>query len=290
MLSSAFNVNLRSPVPTPHKVHPIAPSPRPFPPSHLPPMASFSAEAHAATPPVPPPKPGSHDTSRISTPAAGAGGFPVADPERHRGPGGPAASIASTLPAAAPIPDPGDQWLPEILRDKSKQDLAEILASPELLNALTQSPSTVHPSLQASHQTLQGALADNISLAQQVVEIEARLARERATTQAQLLATQALERQWRQRQSDMDHALAPFSPASLYQQLNQGVQEQALVCQAMEESFLDASSGANEAAGAAVSERDVTDWIRKYREARVAYYLRHERKQRWDEGRVGGWR
>jgi hypothetical protein len=83
----------------------------------------------------------------------------------------------------------------------------------------------------------------------------------------------------------MDHALAPFSPAALYQQLGQGVQEQASVCEAMEESFLD-----GEGEGVSATEREVTDWVRKYREAKVQYYLRQERKERWDEGRVGGWR
>lgn len=83
----------------------------------------------------------------------------------------------------------------------------------------------------------------------------------------------------------MDHALAPFSPAALYQQLGQSLQEQALVCQAMEESFLD-----GEGEGAPATEREVTDWVRRYREAKLQYYLREERKERWDEGRVGGWR
>ena len=82
----------------------------------------------------------------------------------------------------------------------------------------------------------------------------------------------------------MDHALGMFAPASLYQRLGQGVQEQAGVCQAMEESFLDADDGVME------TEREVGEWVRRYREARTLYYLRQERKERWDEGRVGGWR
>ena len=166
-----------------------------------------------------------------------------------------------------------------------KQDLAEILANPTLLNALAHSPDSIHPSLLASHQALSSALNENIELAGQLTDMEARLAHQRASTQAQLLATHALERQWRQKQSDMDHALAPFSPAALYQQLGQGVQEQSLVCQAMEESFLE-----GEGEGAPATEREVTDWVRRYREAKVQSYLRQERKQRWDEGRVGGWR
>ena len=28
----------------------------------------------------------------------------------------------------------------------------------------------------------------------------------------------------------------------------------------------------------------------KYKEAKKVYYSRRERKERWDEGRVGGWR
>lgn len=125
-----------------------------------------------------------------------------------------------------------------------------------------------------------------MDLAAHTAELEGRLASQRAATQAQLLSTHALERQWRQKQSDMDDSLAPFAPASLYQRVAQGVQEQAAVCQAMEESFLD---GGGED-GRAETEREAADWVRRYREARVLYYLRQERKERWDEGRVGGWR
>ncbi|KAF5025275.1 hypothetical protein F66182_2660 [Fusarium sp. NRRL 66182] len=236
---------------------------------------TFRAELQGATPPVLPPKPGSHETSRIATPTSV--GVPPLPEGRF-----PSSNIK---PASASIPDPGEQWLPRILQDKSKQDLAELLANPTLLNAITHSPDSIHPSLLASHQALSAALNENIELASQLTDMEARLSHQRASTQAQLLSTHTLERQWRQKQSDMDHALAPFSPSALYQQLSQGVQEQALVCEAMEESFLE-----GEGEGVSATEREVTDWVRKYREAKVQYYLRQERKQRWDEGRVGGWR
>lgn len=83
----------------------------------------------------------------------------------------------------------------------------------------------------------------------------------------------------------MDHALAPFAPASLYQKLNQGLLEQEGVCAALEESFLEGSGD-----GSLATEREAGDWVRGYREAKKLYYLRQERKERWDEGRVGGWR
>jgi hypothetical protein len=38
------------------------------------------------------------------------------------------------------------------------------------------------------------------------------------------------------------------------------------------------------------AEREVAEFVRTFREARVLAYLRRERKERWDEGRVGGWR
>lgn len=143
----------------------------------------------------------------------------------------------------------------------------------------------MHPSLKASHEGLQAALADNIDRASHLVELETRLAHQRSAAQAQLLSTHALERQWRAKQAAMDHALAPFAPASLYQRLNQGVQEQEGVCYALEESFLEGKGD-----GALATEKEVGDWIRRYREAKKLYYLRQERKERWDEGRVGGWR
>lgn len=127
------------------------------------------------------------------------------------------------------------------------------------------------------------ALAENMSLASHLNELEARLVHLRASTQAQLLSTHALERQWRQKQSDMDRALSPFSPSSLYQRLTQGVQEQEMVCRALEESFLEGDGGV-------ASEREITEWVKRYRDAKRLYYSRRERKERWDEGRVGGWR
>lgn len=190
-----------------------------------------------------------------------------------------------TQPQPQNIEDPGDQWLPRFLQDKSKQDLADILSDPALLSGLTHSPQTIHPSLRASHDTLQSALAENMDRAAQLLELEARLAHQRSSTQAQLLSTHALERQWRSKQADMDHALAPFAPSSLYQRLNQGLLEQEGVCAALEESFLE-----GEGDGSLATEREATDWARRYREAKKLYYLRQERKERWDEGRVGGWR
>ncbi|KAK0730551.1 hypothetical protein B0H67DRAFT_478129 [Lasiosphaeris hirsuta] len=250
---------------------------------------------YSHTPPAPPPKPpGNHEANRMSTPAGSQSPRPASLPD-SKSMGG---ESNPTVPSREgqsysmqhrqqpqPIADPGDQWLPKFLQDKPKQDLAEILTNPALLSALTHAPQTIHPSLHVSHEALQGALAENLERATQLLDLEARLAHQRSSTQAQLLSTHALERQWRVKQADMDNALAPFAPASLYQRLNQGVQEQEGVCTALEESFLE-----GEGDGSLATEREAGDWVRRYREAKRLYYLRQERKERWDEGRVGGWR
>lgn len=241
------------------------------------------------TPPAPPPKPGSQEVSRRSTPA-GSQPLPPPPPHQQEVAGSYGGSYENPQPiqqaqmsAIQSAQDPGEQWLPKILEDKSKQDLADALAKKELLAALAHSTSTAHPSIGAAQQPLQAALAENIALASHLNEVEARLAHLRGSTQSQLLSTHALERQWRQKQSDMDRALAPFSPSSLYQRLNQGLQEQEMVCRALEESFLEGDGGI-------ATEREALEWVRRYRDAKKVYYLRQERKERWDEGRVGGWR
>ncbi|KAI1824245.1 hypothetical protein F4861DRAFT_539267 [Xylaria intraflava] len=271
------------------------------------------------TPPIPPPKPNSHDVSRLGTPSTNSprppppipdgaysgglesmesnnGGMPMTTDASGLIPAPPAPG-GPTREQQEPIPDPGDRWLPKILEDKSKQDLAEILGNPSILQALTISPTTIHPSLAQTQDSLAAALGENISLAQHLSELETRLAHQRASTQAQLLSAHALDRQWRSKEADMDMALAPFSPAALYTRLTQALQEQEMLCAAMEESFLEghggqgASNGGGDGADEGLAtERETLDWVRRYREARRLYYLRRERKERWNERRVGGWR
>jgi len=257
-------------------------------------QSSPSSAAHRIShdpslPPAPPPKPNSQDVSRQGTPAT-AQYFPPPSSESQgqysRGfePSKLPEAISSFDPIQLQrIQDPGNRWLPKILEDKSKRDPTEILRKPELLSALVHSRRTAHLSSIAAQEVLQAALSENTSLASHLNELENRLIHLRSSTQAQLLSTHALERQWRQKQSDMDRALLPFSPSSLYQKLSQGVQEQEMVCRALEESFLDGD-------WSLAAEREINEWIRRYRDAKTLYYSRKERKERWDEGRVGGWR
>ncbi|KAI1432008.1 hypothetical protein GGR50DRAFT_28801 [Xylaria sp. CBS 124048] len=276
----------------------------------------------APPPPVPPPKPSSHDASRLGTPSTNSPRPPPPIPDN--GYNGGLESIettdgristttttdasglilapigppgAGTRQQQEPIPDPGDRWLPKILEDKSKQDLAEILKNPSMLEALTMSPTTIHPSLAQTQDALLAALNENIALAQHLTELESRLEHQRASTQAQLLSAHALDRQWRAKEADMDTALAPFSPAALYTRLTHALQEQEMLCAAMEESFLEGQGGQGARNGGPdgadeglATERETLDWVRRYREARRLYYLRQERKERWNERRVGGWR
>lgn len=67
--------------------------------------------------------------------------------------------------------------------------------------------------------------------------------------------------------------------------MGSGVVEQEGICRVMEESFVDGDGATGK-----MTEREAQEWIKGYREERKRYYGRRERKERWDEGRVGGWR
>lgn len=99
-----------------------------------------------------------------------------------------------------------------------------------------------------------------------------------------LLTHQSLEVSWRKKQTEMDAALAPWSPKALYQRLSAAIVEQEAVCRAVEESFLDEDHHGS------VTEKEVADWVRRIRAEAGKLAARKEAKARWDEGRVGGWR
>jgi hypothetical protein len=128
-----------------------------------------------------------------------------------------------------------------------------------------------------------------VALASSLAALEAHLKNQRQATQSRLLAQRALEGQWRAKQAEQDAALRDFSAPALYQRLSAAVAEQDALCRGLEESFLEGSDDATDGAGVA-TEREVSEFIRRYRESKKTDYLRRERKERWDEGRVGGWR
>lgn len=168
------------------------------------------------------------------------------------------------------------------------KDLHDILQSPDLQHAIVHSSETAHESLHASTAPLQALLAQNVQLAESLKQLEAHVQHQRDGTQSRLLALRALERQWKAKQAEQDEALREFSPPALYQRLSSAVGEQESLCRGLEESFMEGEGvGGHDAIA---SEREVIDFVRRIREGRKTLYLRAERKERWDEGRVGGWR
>lgn len=165
-----------------------------------------------------------------------------------------------------------------------------MLQTPELQHAMIHNPETTHPSLPASTALLQALLAQNVALAESLKQLEAHVQHQRDDVQSRLLALRALERQWRAKQSEQDEALREFSPPALYQRLSASVGEQEALCRGLEESFLEGDGYGGGGGEAVASDREVTDFVRRLREGRKVAYLRAERKERWDEGRVGGWR
>ena len=257
----------------------------------------------ASTPPPPPPKPG----SGTATPSRGPP-LPPPPPGQSQPHGGSQLAYSRNESQADPhqlaVQPPNDGWLPEFVKDKAyvdlsltqashlhshrTKDLHEILQNPDLQHAIIHSPETAHASLPASTAPLQALLAQNVQLAESLKQLEAHVQHQRDGTQSRLLAMRALERQWKTKQAEQDEALREFSPPALYQRLTAAVGEQEALCRGLEESFLDGEGvGGNDAVA---SEREVVDFVRRIREGRKVAYLRAERKERWDEGRVGGWR
>ncbi|BAE60980.1 hypothetical protein BDV35DRAFT_136183 [Aspergillus flavus] len=236
------------------------------------------------TPPPPPPKPTSHEASRRGTPQLNPSlpGTPQtlherpyrADTTMHR-------YSTATNPNALPRPPTVEEgWLPENVKEKSTVDLQTILKDPSLISAL----ASRHPSHTAHQEYLQSLLKYNKDLASHLLELQGRVGELRGSTETLLLTHQSLEVSWRKKQTEMDAALAPWSPKALYQRLSASIAEQEAVCHAVEESFLE-----EEHHGRA-TEKEVADWIRRVRAEGAKLEARREAKARWDEGRVGGWR
>lgn len=235
------------------------------------------------TPPPPPPKPGSQDTSRRPSPSQNGPPLPPTPASQGVPREQQSASNLNPGPAfpetpAIPLPSPEDGWLPDAVQDKNTADLAQILSDSTLLNALACS----HPSHQQSLQHLENALATNTEQVKQVQATQDHIEHLRNDIQALLLQHTTLSAQWRRKQSDMDAALKPWSPQSMYQRLVAGIGEQEALLKAVEESFLDGDSAA--------TDREVSEWIRRVREGTGLLEKRREARARWDEGRVGGWR
>ncbi|KAL2354026.1 hypothetical protein BJ546DRAFT_91265 [Cryomyces antarcticus] len=260
-----------------------------IPQSPLPPRSQSHFSFNPSTPPPPPPPKPSALPSGRGTPANGPplppppSGAVLQSYDGHAqedcSPEQYSKHYDSSNSSAVP---PGEGWLPCILENMSTRDLQDLLHRPDLQFALLNAPSTTHPSLSASQQSIKDLLAQNISLATSLQQLESHVNHQRTHTQSRLLALRALEQQYRAKISETEDALRDFSPMALYQRLNGSVQEQEALVKGIEESFLEG--------GGIASEREVAEFVKRIREARKVGFLRRERRERWDEGRVGGWR
>lgn len=84
----------------------------------------------------------------------------------------------------------------------------------------------------------------------------------------------------------MDGVLEPWSAKALYRRLGAAERDAEEISRGLEEDFL-AGGGAGDGKA---TERELAEFCRRYREARGVVGRRREWRQRWDEGRVGGWR
>lgn len=78
----------------------------------------------------------------------------------------------------------------------------------------------------------------------------------------------------------MDRGLEPWSAKVLYQRMVKGEREAEERSREVEGRWLDGGEG----------EVGVGEVVRRFREGRGVVGRRREGRERWDEGRVGGWR
>ncbi|KAK7193620.1 hypothetical protein DPSP01_000173 [Paraphaeosphaeria sporulosa] len=253
---------------------------------HSPRQSQNYYDFNPSTPPPPPPKPSAH-SSGTATPQTGPP-LPPPPQSSQQSASQPYPQGSQTQPRQPAVSPPEDGWLPDVLKDKATVDLHHVLQTAELQHALIHNPETAHPSVPASTAPLQALLAQNVTLAESLKQLEAHLQRQRDSTQSRLLSLKASERQWRAKQAEQDEVLREFSAPALYQRLTAAVGEQEALCRGLEESFLEGEGAGG--TDAVASEREVTEFVRRLRDGRKVAYLRAERKERWDEGRVGGWR
>ncbi|KAF3929290.1 hypothetical protein AA313_de0207522 [Arthrobotrys entomopaga] len=274
---------------------------------HTPPIPPYYDPSPSGLPPPPPPKPNSNNASRSGTPYNNPSQFaPPQLPHQQQQqqqlqPAGGAVPPSSGHSPNQPSPE---LFIPSVLQDKSRDDLLHILHSQHLLDALYLAH---HPSSQQNLTILTTALASNAAHATRLQSLSVAVDHQRATTSSTLLKTRQLERSWREKENEMDVALNRFSARALHARLGQAVGEADAVSRALEESFLeddglgdaDGEFGGHSAGngggggggkGGVKAGKDVDNFVKSYRGVRALYHLRKERKERWDENRVGGWR
>lgn len=86
----------------------------------------------------------------------------------------------------------------------------------------------------------------------------------------------------------MDRELEPWSAKELYRRLVKGEREAEDVSRGLEESWVEGEGEGDK--GGRGTEREVGEMVKRFREGRVRVARRKEGRERWDEGRVGGWR
>lgn len=251
----------------------------------------------ASGPPLPPPPPLSNQQSLPPYPPS----HPQTPYQQHE-----------SQPQLPQPPAVGEPWLPPLLLSKTTAQLSPLLQpspqDPSQPNPLLTSLTYLHPSLHPSASPLPPLLSQTTQLATHLSSRHAHLLHLRQQTQSHLLQLHGLERQWRDKQRLLDKELEPWSAKRLYERLRVKEREGEDVGLGVEGSWLDGNDhrhetergggggddGIRTGSGAEgtgmMSEREVADFLRGWREGRARVWRRREMRERWDEGRVGGWR
>lgn len=112
-----------------------------------------------------------------------------------------------------------------------------------------------------------------------VDKINNELAVLRNSTNEKLQQAQEVEREWLAVEAEMYKSLQPFSMESLKARMARAVVESEQLSESLATSFLEEGSGT-------ISNDDINDFIKNYRQERKTYHMRSEIMERWKEDRV----
>ncbi|KAG5439661.1 hypothetical protein PCK2_000795 [Pneumocystis canis] len=85
------------------------------------------------------------------------------------------------------------------------------------------------------------------------------------------------EKQWEDLKKKMDILLEPYSKSYLFTQLEDAIKEADDFSNSLQELFLKNKE-----------DNDLYGFIKKYKQARKLYYLRSEKKNQWESGKILG--
>ncbi|KAG4303860.1 hypothetical protein PORY_002748 [Pneumocystis oryctolagi] len=165
-------------------------------------------------------------------------------------------------------------FIPSILYEKTQEDLKSILDDFSLLDAIL---NTTHPKVLQQTNALKEAYKTNIKFSEELLNQKSSFLDLQRSVENALNEVKKYEEQWESVSKEMVDSLKFYSKPYLLTQLDNATKEANDFSNALQKMFLENKK-----------DSDVSGFIKKYRQARKLYYLRLEKKEQWESGKISG--